>query len=50
MSTTDSRSATKSSTISPRHGRDITPESRAVNLYEAGRLDFGQVNELEGVK
>ncbi|ABC38514.1 lytic polysaccharide monooxygenase auxiliary activity family 9 protein [Burkholderia thailandensis] len=50
MSTTDLRGATKSSSISPRHGRVITPESRAVYLYEAGRLDFGQVNELEGGK
>ncbi|KVD76780.1 chitin-binding protein [Burkholderia sp. ABCPW 14] len=36
--------------MSPKHGRIITPKSRAVFLHEAGKLDLGQVNEIEGGK
>lgn len=34
----------------PMHGRISKPESRAQFLFEAGKLNAGQVNELEGGK
>lgn len=34
----------------PRHGRVVSPKSRAVYLNEQGELDEGQMNEVEGGK
>ncbi|AOJ00548.1 lytic polysaccharide monooxygenase auxiliary activity family 9 protein [Burkholderia sp. BDU5] len=50
MSTAGLKDEKHSAAISPKHGRVITPKSRAVFLHEAGKLDLGQVNELEGGK
>lgn len=50
MSEIDLKDLSKRDAAIPMHGRVFSPKSRAMFLYEAGKLDFGQLNELEGGK
>jgi len=50
MNKANPKEKTSQEPIAPAHGRVFFPKSRAQFLHDAGQLDSGQLNELEGGK